>query len=150
MVHELISKRWSPRAFSDEKVASEILISILEAGRWAASSRNSQPWRFIIAEFGSEYWEDMIRGLIPFNQDWAPKASFIILVVAQVEDANGRARKDYQIDVGLAIGNMSFQASSKNVYLHNMTGIEKDVYRKAFKIPSNFEPLVCDRRWLFR
>jgi len=38
-----------PRAFSDREVTSEQLVSLLEAARWATSSYNEQPWRFIVA-----------------------------------------------------------------------------------------------------
>ena len=48
-VHELIRNRWSPRSFADRAVPPETLTAILEAGRWAASSNNAQPWRFIVA-----------------------------------------------------------------------------------------------------
>lgn len=47
-IHELIAKRWSARAFSTRSVEKSKLLSILEAARWAPSSRNEQPWRYII------------------------------------------------------------------------------------------------------
>ena len=42
-VHELIEKRWSPRAFSPQPVPPEELRSLFEAARWAPSSNNEQP-----------------------------------------------------------------------------------------------------------
>ena len=48
-VHELIRARWSPRAFADRPVATDTILVVLEAGRWAASSNNAQPWRWIVA-----------------------------------------------------------------------------------------------------
>ncbi len=48
-IHELLQRRWSPRAFSDKMVEPSKLQSLLEAARWAASSYNEQPWSFIIA-----------------------------------------------------------------------------------------------------
>ena len=36
------------REFTDEPVADEILDAIADAGRWSGSSRNTQPWRFIV------------------------------------------------------------------------------------------------------
>ncbi|MGH9974524.1 MAG: nitroreductase family protein, partial [Nitrososphaeraceae archaeon] len=47
-VNELIAKRWSARAFSTKPVERSKLLSILEAARWAPSSKNEQPWRYII------------------------------------------------------------------------------------------------------
>ena len=36
-IHELLRRRWSPRAFSDRPVEPEKLRSLLEAARWAPS-----------------------------------------------------------------------------------------------------------------
>ena len=47
-IHELIAKRWSARAFSTRPVEKSKLLSILEGARLAPSSRNEQPWRYII------------------------------------------------------------------------------------------------------
>ena len=49
IIHELIRSRWSPRAYSEQSVEQEKLLSLLEAARWAPSSYNHQPWSFIIA-----------------------------------------------------------------------------------------------------
>ncbi|MDH5642223.1 MAG: nitroreductase family protein, partial [Nitrospira sp.] len=48
-VNELISRRWSPKAFSNREIADSQLRSLFEAARWAASSFNEQPWAFVIA-----------------------------------------------------------------------------------------------------
>jgi nitroreductase len=48
-IHDLLAHRWSPRAFSDRPVESGKLLSLFEAARWAPSSANEQPWRFVIA-----------------------------------------------------------------------------------------------------
>ena len=47
-IHNLIARWWSARAFSTKAVEKSKLLSILEAARWAPSSRNEQPWRYII------------------------------------------------------------------------------------------------------
>ena len=43
----LILNRWSPRSFTEEPVSEEDLMACLEAARWAPSSNNEQPWRFL-------------------------------------------------------------------------------------------------------
>src|ERR1043166_6972299 len=48
-IEELLRRRWSPRAFSDQPVESEKLLTLFEAARWAPSSFNEQPWSFIVA-----------------------------------------------------------------------------------------------------
>ena len=68
---ENIKERWSPRAFVDDKIEEDVLIRILESARWAASSYNEQPWRFIIGikNEGSTY-QKIVDALVPFNQQW--------------------------------------------------------------------------------
>jgi len=46
-IHDLIRERWSPRAFSEKSVTPEVLRSLFEAARWAASSSNEQPWVYL-------------------------------------------------------------------------------------------------------
>jgi nitroreductase len=43
-----ILMRRSIRSFSGIEVPNEIMDTILEAGRWAPSGLNNQPWRFVI------------------------------------------------------------------------------------------------------
>ena len=49
-VHDLIRHRWSPRAFDAiaAGAAADDLLRLFEAARWAPSSSNEQPWRFIV------------------------------------------------------------------------------------------------------
>lgn len=46
-VRPLISTR-QHRLFTDEPVADEVLFALTEVARWSGSSRNSQPWRFLV------------------------------------------------------------------------------------------------------
>ena len=48
-IHELLKRRWSPRAFTDKLVSKKELALLLEAARWAPSAMNEQPWRFLVA-----------------------------------------------------------------------------------------------------
>ena len=43
-------ERWSPRSFESREVDPADLRRLFEAARWAPSSSNEQPWRFIVAE----------------------------------------------------------------------------------------------------
>ncbi len=43
-----IRGRMAVRSFTDQEVPEEMVLRVLEAGRWAPSSKNSQPWQFIV------------------------------------------------------------------------------------------------------
>ncbi|OYV24432.1 MAG: hypothetical protein B7W99_02350, partial [Rhodospirillales bacterium 20-58-10] len=46
-IAQVFLDRWSPRSFTGEAMPQDVLFTILEAARWAPSSYNSQPWRFL-------------------------------------------------------------------------------------------------------
>ena len=48
-IHDLIKRRWSPRAFAQAPVEPAKIRRMLEAARWAPSSMNEQPWNYLIA-----------------------------------------------------------------------------------------------------
>jgi nitroreductase len=45
---EIVKHRRSIRRYKAEPISDELLMKIMEAGRWAPSGDNNQPWRFII------------------------------------------------------------------------------------------------------
>lgn len=67
-IHDLLRRRWSPRTFAERAIKPETLRSLFEAARWAPSSYNEQPWRFIVAtkEERTEY-ERLFNCLVEGN-----------------------------------------------------------------------------------
>ena len=82
-ISENIKNRWSPRAFDSRPVEEDKLLSVLEAGRWAASAFNEQPWRFVIGNKGEEKYDKILASLVEWNQQWAAKAPVLILNLAK-------------------------------------------------------------------
>ena len=81
-IDPLFLQRWSPRAFADEAISEHDLLTMLEAGRWAASSYNSQPWRFLYARRGTAHWQKFFDLLVPFNQSWTKDAAALVVALA--------------------------------------------------------------------
>ena len=59
--------RWSPRAFTGEPLTLADVRSLVEAARWAPSSYNAQPWRFVYALKGTPAWDKLFSLLVPFK-----------------------------------------------------------------------------------
>src|SRR5436309_1985857 len=79
-IHELLAKRWSPYAFSDRAVSDADLRSLFEAARWAASSYNEQPWRYILATKATPAeFERVLSCLVEGNQAWAKAAPVLAI-----------------------------------------------------------------------
>ena len=60
-VLDLIINRRSPRAMSGEPIDHNQLMSLFEAARWAPSSYNNQPWRFIYPHRDTPEWNTLFN-----------------------------------------------------------------------------------------
>src|SRR5262245_43974636 len=99
-----IRNRWSPRAFLDKPVPVGTLRILLEAAKWAASSFNEQPWRYILArkEEPAEF-EKLLGVLMEKNQAWAKGAPVLMLSVAKKTFSHGgKPNRVAMHDVGAA------------------------------------------------
>lgn len=142
-IHELLARRWSPRSFSDRPIEVETLQSLFEAARWAPSSSNAQPWRFIFArkEEGTDY-DRMLSCLLEGNRKWAHRAPVLMLSVAKLTFDDGTPNRHAWHDVGLATENLLLQATTMGLAIHPMAGFQVDKARTELKIPSGFEPVA--------
>jgi nitroreductase len=144
-LHELIRQRWSPRAFAPREITREQIATLLEAARWAASSSNEQPWRFIVApRADAALFERVLACLVPANQVWARNAPVLMLSLAHTLFArNGKKNAHAWHDVGLAMSNLTIQAMSMGIFVHQMAGIEPPKIREAFALPPEVEPVAA-------
>jgi len=143
-IHEIIARRWSPRAIDpDRSVSRETLISLLEAARWAPSSGNEQPWRYLVFDRGNPEALEKAWDCLSQGNAWARKAPLLLLSVAK----NNRARNDQpnrhaQHDTGLASENLVLQAVSLGLVAHQMAGFDAGRAREAFAIPDDYTPMA--------
>lgn len=140
----VVAERWSPRAFSDKELSEETLLELLEAARWAASSMNEQPWRFVYGAKGTEGFDNVLNALAPGNQEWAKNAAALVGVFGKpLFDYKDRANRTWQYDLGLAIGNLTAQATAKGVSMHQMGGVDLEKLRANTGAPEELEPYVA-------
>src|SRR5260370_42220199 len=144
-VHDLIRNRWSPRAFSDKPVPLDVLRSLFEAARWAASSYNEQPWTFLVAtKDAPENFAKMLSVLVEFNAGWAKHAPVLTLAVAELAfHHNGSPNRNAFYDVGAASAQLTLEANSRGLLVHQMAGYDGAKARKVFEIPAGWEPIAA-------
>ena len=144
-IHELISARWSPYAFSRRPVPREHLLSIFEAARWAASSFNEQPWRYIVASrHRRDDFEKVLSCLLEGNRAWAKEAPTLALGCTRITFShNGKPNRVAQHDLGLASATLTLEAMSRGVYVHQMAGILPGKAREVFAVPDEFEVVTA-------
>ncbi|MCC6579691.1 MAG: nitroreductase family protein [Phycisphaeraceae bacterium] len=144
-VLDVIAQRYSPYAYEPRGVEPAKLLSCLEAARWAASSYNEQPWRFIVArrEDAKEFAR-MVDCLLEANQAWAKQAGVLMLTVtSRTFSRNGKPNRVCEHDVGLAVGNLCAQATALGLAVHQMAGINLTIARQTYGIPEGFDPVTA-------
>jgi nitroreductase len=144
-VHDLIRYRWSPRAFSDKPVPPDVLRSLFEAARWAPSSNNEQPWAFLVAtKDDPENFAKMLSVLVEFNAGWAKHAPVLALAVAELAfRRNGNPNRNAFYDAGAASAQLTFEANSRGLLVHQMAGYDGLKARQVFEIPEGWEPIAA-------
>lgn len=139
---EPIQRRWSPYVFADKPVETSKLMSLLEAARWSASAFNEQPWRFILATKDQpEAYAKALGCLVEANQNWAKQAPVLILTVTRTTfTRNDNDNRVHQHDLGLAVQNLVLQATSMDLFAHQMAGVDLDKVKAEYNLPDGFEP----------
>lgn len=143
-IHQLLSSRWSPYGFADKPVSGDDLCSLFEAARWAASSYNEQPWSFIVATREEpEDYARLLACLVEGNQAWARFAPILVLTVAKRRHArNDKPNKAAEHDVGLAVANLTVEATARGLAVHQMIGIDPEKARASCGVPIGWDVLT--------
>ena len=142
-IDPLFLQRWSPRAFDGSKLSDAELFTILEAARWAPSSFNHQPWRFIYAHRESPDWERFVGLLMPFNAMWARHAAVLLFILSDTmiqlpRDAAQSVSHSHSFDAGAAWAFMALQATRMGISTHGMAGVDFARARKELSVPESF------------
>lgn len=142
-VNPLFLNRWSPRSFIPTDISDEELYRLFEAARWAPSSFNGQPWRFIYAKRNTENWNKFLNLLIDFNRSWAKNASVLILVISRKTfEYNKKPSLTHQFDTGAAWENLALQATYQGLATHGMEGFNYEKAREELNVPVDFDILA--------
>ena len=142
-IDKIFLERWSPRAFTGEAIPEADLLTMIEAGRWAASSYNSQPWRFVYARRDTPHWAKLFGLLNEFNQSWAKNASALVVLVSSSTMLPPGAEKpvpshSHSLDTGAASGNFALQATMMGYQVHGMVGFDIERAFAELNVPEGY------------
>jgi nitroreductase len=142
-VHELIQERWSPRAFADKPVPTEVLRSLFEAARWAPSNSNEQPWAFLVAtQEDQDTHAKLLSTLVELNQVWAKEAPVLGIAVSELAFAkSGSPNRNAFYDTGAAMAYLTTEATARGLFVHQMAGFDPKKASELFAIPPSWEPI---------
>ena len=143
-IDPLFTRRWSPRAFTGEPIPHETLSTFLEAARWAPSSYNEQPWRYVVAtRADAAAFEVALSCLVEGNRVWARFAPVLAFGCTSLSLARtGKPNAAAQHDLGLASASLTLEATARGLYVHQMIGILPERVREAYGVPAGVEPLT--------
>jgi nitroreductase len=141
-VHELLQKRYSGRAYdAAREVTQADLDALLEAARWAPSSFNGQPWRFVLGRKGDATYEKLLPLLMGFNQAWAQHAPVLLLTayetIAVRPDGQKMPNRTAQHDLGMANVSIALEAVNRGLMAHMMGGFNQDAARALINAEAN-------------
>jgi nitroreductase len=143
-IQELLRHRWSPRAFADKPVPVDVLRSLFEAARWAPSSGNEQPWIYFIGtKDDPENFAKMLSILLEGNAAWAKYAPVIALSAARMNRGDGKPNRSAVHDVGSATAQLTFEANSRGLLVHQMGGYSAERARQTLNLPADVEPVAA-------
>jgi nitroreductase len=133
-----ILERWSPRSFDGREVSAETLKKVFEAARWAASSGNGQPWRFVYGMRGSETYDKIFASLVEGNRKWAHLAPVLILGTSLRVNARGAENRFALYDLGAASSYLTLGAAALGLAAHQMAGFDQEAARKSLGVPAEY------------
>lgn len=140
---EPFASRWSPRRFdAGAELSVGEIVPLLEAARWAPSSGNEQPWRFILVPRAHPRRASLEDALKPGNA-WAKRASVLIATFAkQTRAKNDAPNRWAEHDTGAATAYLLAQATAEGLAAHAMGGFDAVAVREVFRVPEEYTPMA--------
>ena len=136
-----IRERRSVRKYTAEPVGREGLLAVLDAGRWAPSGKNNQPWRFLVVTAGDPRRETL-AGLTKYRPIVASAGALIVVLLDKSVMYN--QVKDHQ-SAGAVIQNMLLAAHAMGlgaVWLGEILNREPEVLGALGLSPAAYELMV--------
>lgn len=135
--------RYSTRAFSNQMPSRENVLDILEAARFAPSSGNEQPWRFVLGWKGTELHRHIFETLTEKNQAWNEGTPvFLVLIAKQRFTRVDRENYWANFDLGSAWGFMQIQAQRIGIATHAMAGFDAEAISRLIELKEEFQAVV--------
>jgi Nitroreductase len=123
-----------------EELGDDDIMSLFEAARWAPSSFNNQPWRFIYAKRNTGHWDRLFNLLVDANKLWTKNAALLVVVISRKNfEYNEQPARTHQFDAGSAWENLALEASYRGIVAHGMQGFDYEKARIDLGIPDDFE-----------
>jgi nitroreductase len=134
----LLKTRRSIRRYRPDPMPEEMVEQLLEAGRWAPSASNRQPWDFIVVR------DEAIRRQVAqqaayYFIRWAHAAEAPLLIVLCGDRRNPFYRQFLHEDIGLAGGQIMLQAKALGLGTCWIGALDRKAIAGILKLPNHLE-----------
>ena len=138
-VAEFLLGRWSPRAMTGESITDDELMTLFDAARFAPSSFNEQPWRFIYAKRDTPEWNKLFALMGEFNQKWTKNAAVLMVIVSHnTFKKNDKPNMNHSFDTGSAWMALALQAAHMGLVAHGMAGFDAEKAKQDLGVPDGY------------
>jgi len=138
---QVISRRFSVRSYTSQKVDKELILQILDAARMAPSAVNFQPWHFIVLTDQQNLTE--FREV--YQRAWFKEAPACIVVCSDHTKSWKRKSdgKDFaDVDVAIAIDHLVLKATDLGLGTCWVCNFDVEMARKKLQLPDHIEPVA--------
>jgi nitroreductase len=137
-VLSLLKSRRSIRRYRPDPVPDEMVEQLLEAGRWAPSASNRQPWDFIVVRDEAIRQQVAEHAAFYFIR-WAHVAEAPLLIVLCGDTGKRIYRQFLHEDIGLAGSQIMLQAKALGLGTCWLGGINRKAIAATLKLPEHLE-----------
>lgn len=135
--YDLVKKRRSIREFIPNKpIPEDVLVRILDAGRWAPSASNRQPWKILAIR------DEIVRQRLArcYKGEWLKTAPVILAVIGYRDQAWIRQKDGHsslEVDLTIAMDHMILAAAAENIGSCWIMAFDYDVLRDVLELSEN-------------
>jgi nitroreductase len=134
----LLKERRSIRRYKADPVPEEMLDQVLEAGRWAPSASNRQPWTFVVVR-DEAVRRELARHAAYYFVRWAHASEAPVLIALCGNAKNRVYRRFLHEDVGLAGSQIMLQAKALGLGTCWLGGVDRAAMAQVLKLPEELE-----------
>ena len=131
---QLMRSRRSVRRYRPDPIPDEVLQQVLEAGRWAPSANNQQPWAFVVVQ-EEEMRKEVARHATYYLTRHARVDEAPVLIVLCAQARTRASRHPASGDVRMAGMQMMLQAKALGLGTCWVDGLERGEIAQALHIP---------------
>jgi nitroreductase len=136
----LLKGRRSIRRYRPDPVPDEMVEQLLEAGRWAPSASNRQPWAFIVIRDEAIRCQVAQHAAFYFIK-WAHVGEAPLLIVLCGDARNPAYRRYLHEDIGLAGSQIMLQAKALGLGTCWIGALDRKAIAGILKLPDHLEIL---------